>query len=249
MENKILAIVAAMDDEIRSVKSKIEMDSRIHVRPSQIIIGKYNDKPVILARSGIGREAMRKAISYLIENHRPDFCLHVGYCGGADPRFAAGDLVIVDRVLDESGSEKIDLEPRYVESAIKICNEDGIRGKAGSVVTVALPVSGSHDKAYTGTKFEAVGIDMESYDLAAACTGHSLPFMIVRAVLDPLDLALPLFGDAVTDSGDLDPVAMAGELVKNPKQILKMPRLQYCAMQARQSIAAFIDSWQRRDIW
>ena len=95
-----LAIVVALDDEIRTVQSKMEIDARVHVRPALFTVGTLGAKPVVVARSGIGIPAMEAAAAYLLEHYRPAFCLHAGYCGGADPQDQPGDLLIASAVVD-----------------------------------------------------------------------------------------------------------------------------------------------------
>ncbi|MBT3181919.1 MAG: hypothetical protein HN337_05350 [Deltaproteobacteria bacterium] len=239
-----LALVAALDDEIRIVKSRMEVDSKIHIRPSQIVIGKYNGKSIITLRSGIGRAAMANAISYLIENYHPDFCLHVGYCGGTDPRFAAGDVIIADAIVNAKDGAKLNPDAASVERAIKLCNEKGIRAKVGSVVTVEKAVCSPHEKAFVGTKHAVVGIDMESFELARSCDSNSVPYLVARAVFDPLDMDLPDLTDNLDKTGELDGMMLAEDLIKNPKKMMKLPKLQYCAAQARQTLTSFVDAWQ-----
>ncbi len=239
-----LAVVAALDDEIRTIKSRMEVDSKIHIRPSQIVIGKYNGKTLITLRSGVGRRAMSKAASYLIENYHPEFCLHVGYCGGTDPRFAAGDIIIADAIVDAEDDAKLLPDSASVERAIKLCNDKGIRARVGSIVTVKRAISSPHEKAFIGTKHEVVGIDMESYELARLCDSNSIPYLVARAVFDPLDMDLPDFTDDLDKTGELDGMMFVEDLIKNPKKMMKLPRLQYCSIQARQALTSFVDAWQ-----
>ena len=56
-----LAIVVALDEEIRVLQSKMEVDARVHVRPALFTIGTLKDRPLIVARSGIGIPAMASA--------------------------------------------------------------------------------------------------------------------------------------------------------------------------------------------
>jgi adenosylhomocysteine nucleosidase len=244
MQGYPLAIVAALDDEIKSLRSHMDVDMKVHIRPSMIAIGKYDGRPLIILRSGIGKRNMESAVRYLIDNYHPEFCLHVGYCGGADPRFGPGDIIIADAVVDAGSEERIVSESAQVERAIRACREKGMKAKVGSLVMVDRAICSPHEKAYMGTKYGAVGIDMESFSFASVCKDERTPYLVVRAVLDPLDLHLMLFGDAMEESGDIDGFAFAGQLAKDPKRIFKIPRLQYCAIQARLSIGVFVDAWQ-----
>jgi len=239
-----LAVVAALDDEIRIIRSRMDVDSRVHIRPSLFTLGQYEGKPLILVRGGMGMDSMRRAMEYLVERYRPDFCLHVGYCGGADPRYGPGDLVIAESVVDAKTGESYKPKQERLEQAEKLCKERGIRYRRGTLVSVAEMIESPHEKAFVGTQNEAQAIDMESAAFADVLSSNGMDYLIVRAVFDPLDIALPSLGDVVDDEGGTDTVALAGHVIKNPKDILRFPKLKYCAMQARQAITRFVHAWQ-----
>lgn len=238
-----IAVVAALDDEIRVVLSKMEVDSRAHVKPSLFTKGSLCGKGLVMARSGIGIAAMESACSYLFSHFSPAFCLHVGYCGGAEPKDAPGDLLIAETVVDARSGERIEVAPGLTERAEAVARERELRARRGTLVTVEKVVENPHEKAFAGTQHSAAGIDMESAALAIACRERGIPWLVVRAVLDPLDVALPDMGDSVTEEGGTDGVALAEHLVRNPKDIFSLPRLQYFAGQARNSITEFVEGW------
>lgn len=238
-----LAIVVALDDEIRTINSKMEVDSRVHVRPALFTAGNYSGRPLLVVRSGIGRAAMRSAVAYLFNHYRPSFCLHVGYCGGADPKDEAGDLIIAREVVDAASGDRIGADSDLVARAEKLAREKGLKARSGALVTVEGVVEMPHEKAFVGTQHDASGIDMESADFAAACSGSGVSWLVVRSVLDPLDASLPDMGDSVTAEGATDGMALAEHLIKKPKDLWRLPRLQYFAGQARNSINAFVDAW------
>jgi adenosylhomocysteine nucleosidase len=118
-----------------------------------------------------------------------------------------------------------------------------MRSNSGDLVTVEKVTASPHDKAYLATQHSSIGIDMESSELAAACDEAEIPFVVVRAVLDPLDYHVPDIADAMDDDGSTDALALAEHLIKKPADFLKLPKLQYLASQARASITAFINAW------
>ena len=242
-----LAIVVALDDEIRTVQSKMEIDARVHVRPALFTVGTLGAKPVVVARSGIGIPAMAAAAAYLLDHYRPAFCLHAGYCGGADPQDQPGDLLIASAVVDARGGTREAADASRVAAAEEVARAAGLRARSAAVVTVEALVEQPHEKAFVGTQHEAAGIDMESAAFVAACRERGVPWLVVRAVLDPLDAALPDMGDAVTEEGATDGLALAEHLLRRPKDLWELPRLQYYANQARQAIAAFVEAWIERE--
>ena len=242
-----LAIIAALDDEIRQIRSRMSVDTRIHVRPGLITRGTYMHRPIVLARSGVGRSAMLRIMDHLLRGHRPELIIHTGYCGGADPSLAPGDLIVACAVIDSSNGNRIECDEELVMRARKILQHRAIRGQVGTLVTVDKAAGSQHEKAFLATQHDSIGIDMESSILAQACSDSKIPFIVVRAVLDPLDFELPSIDDAIDEDGSTDGLALAEHFVKKPADFLKLPKLGYLASQARNSITAFINAWLEED--
>jgi len=117
----------------------------------------------------------------------------------------------------------------------------------GGIVTVERVASSPHDKAFLATEHSSIGIDMESFELADALVEAGVPFVIARAVLDPLDYHLPSLGDAIDTDGSTDGLALVEHMIRKPADALKLPKLQYLASQAREAIAAFINAWMEEE--
>jgi adenosylhomocysteine nucleosidase len=243
MQTTPIAIIAALDDEIKKIKSEMEVDSRQHKKPAVFTKGVYRRKPILLVRSGIGRNAMGRAIARCLDEYNPELCLHIGYCGGADPKFEAGDLIIGERVVDSADGASFDADPELILKAEAACRGAELRCGVAGLVTVDDVISGPHEKAFLGTQHEAGGVDMESAVLARACAERGTPCLVVRAVLDPMDFMFPKLGDVVDENGVADPLALVGHLIKKPSDIVKLPKVQYLATQARIAMKHFIDAW------
>ncbi len=246
MENALIAVVAAMDDEVKKIASQMSVD--VCVRKGRMLIrkGNYANCSVVLARSGIGRLAMREAAKELFASIQPSICLHVGYCGGSDPRLLAGDMLVASFVVadeDERGDEKITLDAGLVDSALEVCKSAGLRHSAGGLVTVEKAVCLPHEKADAGTRHGALALDMETFELAREAGLFGIPLVVVRAVLDPMEAELPDLGDAIDECGRIDKIALLEGLTAKPKNILSIPKISYYANQARSSIEKFVDAW------
>lgn len=244
MQKVPIAIVAALDDEIRLMKSRIDVDSRVHIRPALFIMGKLDGRQILLGRSGVGFGRMQRAARYLAENYRPQLCLHVGYCGGCDPRYAPGDLIIASSVLNERDGRIADASDALVKQAEDICRRRELRFGTGRIVTVEKAARTPHEKAFIGTHHGAAAIDMESFAFMEMMSQVHLPHLVVRAVVDSLDVSLPVFGAAMASDGSISSVGLAENMIMHPKNILDIPKIACCANQARQAISTFVESWQ-----
>lgn len=69
-----------------------------------------DDRHVVIVRSGPGRQRAAAATEALLDEHRPAVVVSAGFAGGLDPKLRRGDIVVADRILDESGRQcSIDL--------------------------------------------------------------------------------------------------------------------------------------------
>ena len=242
-----LAVISALDDEICIVKSKMEIDESVHLRPSLYTVGALNGQSILLARSGLGISAMKSATKYCIERYHPKFFLHVGYCGGADPTYQLGDLVIAKTITEAATENKYESDFSFIEMAKDVCQQSNLRAKEGNLVTVNEVIGIPHEKAFIGTKYESQAIDMESSAFAEVCAKFKQPCLVVRASLDPLDMTLPHVGESFLDEeGNTDGFAIVKHLIKRPKDLFKFPRMQYAVVEARRAIDAFIEGFIQR---
>lgn len=238
-----LAIFAALADEIRITRSKIQIDESVTVKPARLIKGQYLGESIFLVRTGIGVEAMHHAVSYCIEQFGPSICLNVGYCGATAPDTLTGDLVIANRVVDTANEERLNTSQGLIERAEAACQDNDMRYSVGGIATVHEVIGVPHEKAFIGTKFDVRAIDMESVAFVKACRESNIDHAVVRAVLDPMDMTVPQFKGAIDEEGETSIIGAIGSMIRRPKTILAVPRVEYCAVQAREAIAKFIDAW------
>jgi len=66
----------------------------------------------------------------------------------------------------------------------------------------------------------ATAVDMETHGVAWAAARRSLPFLVIRAVADPAERALPQSAVASLDGGGaVRPLATIAALTRDPRQI------------------------------
>lgn len=232
----MFAIVAALEHEIQHIRKHLEVDSRILLKPGLIEHGHLGALEVVLVRSGMGKAAMAKAMNFLCNYYPITSILAVGYAGGTRPQLHLGDAVIPELLVDAETRESWPITGSLAELATQVCEERQIRMHRGTSVCVANTIESPHEKAYLGTQFEASSIEMEGSALAHIAKERSIPFTMVRAIVDPLDVALPHFPTPIVARGVVRPGLMIWHLLRNPRQIFKLPKLHYAATRARDTI-------------
>ncbi|PPD15569.1 MAG: phosphorylase [Methylobacterium sp.] len=161
-----------------------------------------------------------------LENYR--LAVSFGLCGGLSPDLAAGRLVIADAVVTETAHFAAD--PAFSQ-ALRRANPDASGGLIAGV-DQALTDPAGKAACHAGTG--AIAADMESHVMAEACAKAGLPFIILRAVSDDSERALPPLAMSALDStGRLSIGAVIASLVRQPSQIALLPGL------ARDSRRAF----------
>lgn len=232
----MLAIVAALDHEIKLIRKRMESDSHIHLKPGLIDHGYLGSLEVVLVRSGVGKEAMSKAIDFVCTYYPITSILAVGYAGGTHPQLHLGDAVIPELLVDAETRESWPISGPLVDQAIQVCEALQLRYHRGTSVCVAATIESPHEKAYLGTQFEAMSIEMEGSVLAHLAQARGIPFAMVRAIVDPLDMALPHFPNPIVSRGVVRPLLLTTHLLRNPRQILQLPKLHYAATRARETV-------------
>lgn len=232
----MLAIVAALDHEIALVRKRMDPDTRIHLKPGQIDHGHLGALEVLLLRSGVGAAAMGRALDFACNYYPVTSILAVGYAGGTRPQLLLGDVVIPDRLVDAETNEGWPVSGALADLTTQVCEELQLRYHRGTSVCVASTIETPHEKAYLGTQFEALSIEMEGSALARLAAKRGIPFAMLRAIVDPLDVALPHFPNPIVARGVVRPGLLVAHLLRNPRQILMLPRLHYAATRAREAV-------------
>jgi len=243
MNDKPIAIFAALDEEIRVIRSRLLIDEQIHLKPSLITRGRYRKMQLLLVRSGIGKLAMKTAVDYCLSNFHPSICINVGYAGGTTPSMNIGDLVIATSVIDTSNENSFTTDNNLVEGAQSLCKKIGLKAVTGAMATVDKVISSPHEKAFIGTAHGVIALDMESSAFASSCLDFGVPCLVVRSILDPLDVTLPDMSDVLDKSGHVSMGHLANHVIHHPKDAFTFHKIEYCALKAREALAAFIDGW------
>lgn len=243
----MLTIFGALNDEIRLIKAEMEIDKAVRIRPFLVFTGKYQGKSISLVQTGVGKQAMKDAISYCIENIKPSLLINIGYAGGLDPHMQPGDIVLASEIIDEPTEKSWNVSQELIARVVDVSKSADLRYNVGKLVTVDRPVTDPHQKAFMGTRFEAIACDMESAPFAELASSAKVPFLVARSILDSMDTALPDIPQDAVINGNVQVGALLGHLKSNPRDILKLPKFSYLCNQARIAMTTFIKEWIRRD--
>lgn len=244
-QQKLLAIVAPLDDEMKIIRARLTSDERVSWRTALIIRGRLGEQPVLIVRAGLGKKAMARTMTFVAEMFALREVVHVGFCGGADPKLSTGDMVLGTTVIDDETGATFAPTPELLAHARDLCRGQ-LRWQEGVIATVAEFIPEPHEKAFIGTRHGAIAVDMESAALAAVCATRGIPYLVVRSVLDPLDMQLPDFERAVSSDGVVAWGSLLGMMAEGPKRWCELVRAGFGAAKAREAITTFVDAWVQR---
>jgi len=175
---KVLVVVA-LEQELQPVARALGVTAR-----GGLLRGWLSGSEVVALAVGIGGD-VRSAVA----QQGPRLVMSCGFCGGLDPAMSAGDLVLATRVRGADG-QVLDAPEVARQAAARALN--GLRFTEGELVcTSAVAASNTEKRALA--RAGALAVDMETYPVARAAREAGVPWLALRAVVDPLDFSLPPF--------------------------------------------------------
>ena len=157
-----------------------------------VVAGNLGGRPVVIALSGIGEQAARKAAETCVRLAGRGRCRRVvwiGIAGGLSPDLQVGDLIVARTVLAPD-RPRVDPDSALVSAAVA-------RGcRAGVLVTAPGLVTGADARAALWRRAgssPAAAVDMESWPAARVLHAAGVPFAVLRAVSDTAAQEVPGF--------------------------------------------------------
>lgn len=198
---KYIAIIAAMDEEVESIKKIMADISVKEIYELKFITGKINEKAVVLAKSGVGKVNAARTTQVLIYNFDIEYVINVGTAGSLNSNIEIGDLVIAEKLVQHDfditgfGHEKgyITNIGKYFysdKSLIEIAKltiekmNEKFNQHLGIIATGDIFVQDMNVKDKIKEEFNADSVEMEGAAIAQVCTLDRVPFIVIRAISD-----------------------------------------------------------------
>jgi len=177
-ESGPVLVLVALDRELRSAARALGL-----VRRGDRARGQSGGNVVGLAL-GVGGGAQRAVLE-----EQPRLVVSCGFSGALDPALAAGELVLATAVRDETGDE-VAAPPSIRQRAAEALS--GLRHFEGELVCTTT-VATTEEEKLALARPGALAVDMESYPTARAAAAAGIPWLAIRAIVDPLRSSLPAF--------------------------------------------------------
>lgn len=177
---------------------------------------------VTVLQTGIG-PAQVQSICRDNWTNRPAGLISIGTAGGLSPELSPGQLLLPLQVGTEDGQ----IFPVSAAWHASVCQHLAKHNiETGMITSVPSAVRRPRNKQQLQASTGAVAVDMESAALARIARHHSIPFLVVRAVADPVDQQIPYSAmAALTVQGDIRIASLIGQLLRHPGDIIGLLRL------------------------
>lgn len=177
----------------------------------------------MLLRSGIGPLRARQAARALMEKGATAL-VSWGTAGGLLPGLSPGSLILPERILglDQSAYP---VDPIWHERLCRRLKGDlDLHREAIAESTGVL--ASCPEKTALWRRTGAIATDMESASIAGVAKERRVPFMAIRAILDPAEMPItPSVLNSIDDFGRIRLAKLGQGLIRNPMGLLALFRL------------------------
>lgn len=189
---------------------------------------------------GIGAQAARNAASQLQINGA-DALVSFGVAGALEPGLKPGDLVLPESIILEGETYPVasiwrnQLQQSLHSSQINIVN----KAIASSLKTLTT----EQEKQSFAEKTGACAVDMESGAIAEVAANHGMPFIAIRAIIDPIEFSPPeALLSAIKPDGSVNVLRLVILILNRSVSISSLLQLAKGMRTARKTLIAVIES-------
>ncbi|MBI4297336.1 MAG: hypothetical protein HY676_02255 [Chloroflexi bacterium] len=163
--------------------------------------------------TGMGRWATEVGVAKALAAHPHCALVSLGFSGGTQPGLRPGELVLCRRVHWHGEKEEprsVVCHPALLEVARRAIEATSFPWREGEGLTQNCVATSPKEKEALGRGLGVQVVDMESFWVGWAAQEKGLPFLSVRAVLDPQEEFVPDLNPFINADGRL----LAGKAIR-----------------------------------
>jgi len=185
----------------------------------------FESDRAVLACSGVGSQAGRRAAEAMIALYAPESVASIGFAGALEPGLKTGDLFV----------------PRWVIDAGDSSRAETTNGK-GTLVS-SRSIADEEQKRRLAKAYGAQAVDMESAAVARVAEIHGLGFLAVKAISDELGFPMPPMDPFVRADGQFETWKFAAYCAIRPWLWPSVLRLAKNTARASQSLCRWLNQY------
>ena len=244
-----IAIQVAVHEELKPVLKRVRVERVFHevtweqrnsLRHAhhdhlRFYNGTMNGVPVVVFRTGVGRNRAREILRVFFEHFEPRHVISAGFGGALSPELNIGDIVMVDDICELStGLCKW-------RGSLAANGQNGVH--KGKLITADRMIVEAVDKTQIGELHKAIVVDMETSAVAALCEQYRVPLTGIRAISDKANEDLPPEINSFFDNGEVRPTAITKAIVTHPSTIIGLYKLAKHAWKAGDDLGNFLEKF------
>ncbi|MGV8906593.1 MAG: 5'-methylthioadenosine/adenosylhomocysteine nucleosidase [Acetobacterium sp.] len=199
----MIGIIAAMENEVRDIKSVMEDSIKIIHGGMTFIKGKLYQKEVVVVKSGVGKVNAAICTQILIDLFKAKVIINVGVAGAVHPDLEVGDIVISKdscqydmdaRAFGHPWGEIPNMDITFFKAdktLIELAEKAAIKLNAayriGRVMTADLGVDSLELKEKLRAEFSGLCVEMEGAAIGQVAFVNQVPYLIIRSISDKAD--------------------------------------------------------------
>ena len=186
-------IAAAVEQEIRGIRAGVHGQRTASDQHGNVWSGKWRGEPLLLVRTGVGPERAKGGISPFLSAHPYQGIVSTGYAGGLRDGYRLGDILVPDevRTIPPLPEIRIRPDPELRERVVRAVRPGPWDIHTSRMITTDRVIFTSTEKRRLGIEYDAGSVEMESAVIAEIAHRTSVPFVVVRVVLDEASFGLP----------------------------------------------------------
>lgn len=230
---KIIGIIGAMEEEVISLRRKMELKEIHQIAGMDFYEGTMKDTQVIVVRCGIGKVNAAVCTQILIDRFNPNYIINTGVAGGLHPDINIGDVVISSDTVEHDMDTTAFGDPKGViprmnnsffeaDKALVKCAEEAAKEVLkehkvwiGRIASGDQFVASMKVKQEIYSTFTAFCAEMEGAAIAHTCYLNQIPFVVIRAISDKADNGAEMNFDEFVNLAARNASKMIEGIVKN----------------------------------
>ena len=199
----MIGIIAAMDVEMKSLRSYMENTETEVISGIRFVRGTLEGKDVVTAVCGIGKVFAALCAQTMILHYQPRCIINTGVAGTLTDALTIGSIAVSSAVVQHdmdtsplgdpvgliSGINKVELPAdRLLTGQLSACAKVmGIKTATGVIASGDQFVASAERKAFIVEHFKAIACEMEGAAVGQVCYVNKVPFCVLRAISDSAD--------------------------------------------------------------
>lgn len=238
-----IAIFTALSWESAAVRSVLRQVRREQERVWRGVAG---NREVIVVTGGIGPRRTQRTLEQFLQTPF-SAVFSIGCAGALVPGLTMGQLVLAPEVSmhemneemrsDETRLQRYPVDPQLLSYTRTAAAKVGVPTADGSLFTSPKILFTPEEKAQRGRETGAIAVEMESGVHAAFAARRGLPFLVLRVILDGVDMRLPVLKGLTTPDGDVRAFKAAMYVATHPHDLPALLALKRSRTAAAQALA------------